>query len=121
MSEIRDALLRMIRAWQQTNRMLDAFIAAGLESKSLTVARDQIGEAVSIIIGEKDADWEDSVTYTALSAPILSEERRLKMLMAKMEESYRMPGPHFFDREKMAESVKKNGGYLFDHEKGVRV
>ena len=112
MGEIRDALLRLIRAWTGTNRMLNAYVKAGLDDNLLFQAKGQIGEAICILIGEADADWETSKACITLTAPYLTEERRLEMLMGVYKENMEKQfAPHLFSREEMQECLKKNGGY----------
>lgn len=113
MGEIRDALLRLIRAWTGTKKMLDAYVKVGLDDNMIYQANGQIGEAICILVGEADADWETSRTCITLTAPYLTEERRLEMLMGVYEQNHvQQPAPHLFSREEMKDCVKKNGGYM---------
>lgn len=112
MGYLRDALLRLVRAWMNTNKMLDAYVKAGLDNNALFQVCGEIGEAICILIGEADADWEESKTYITLTAPYLTEERRVEMLMGVYEQNVMQPAPRLFTREEMMENVKKNGGYM---------
>jgi len=119
MDDMRDALLRLVRAWTRTNTVLEAYIKVNLDSNMLFQTCGEIEESISILVGEAEKDLEDTVTHVALTAPILTEERRVEMLMAKYRENHpEMPAPHFFDRNDMRNSVKQNGGYLYETPKG---
>lgn len=119
MDEMRDALLRLVRAWTRTNKVLDAYIKTGLDSNMLFHICGEIEETISILVGEREKDLEDSVTHTALTAPVLSEKRRVEMLMNQYEEAHPdMPAPRLMTREQMKQSVKKNGGYLCETPEG---
>ena len=119
MSEMRDALLRLIRAWTRSNTLLEAYTKANLDSNMLFQTCGEIEEAICILVGEADEDLENSVTHTALTAPVLSEDRRVSMLIGKYEESHpAMPAPHLYSRDDMRKNVKKNGGYLYETPEG---
>lgn len=111
--ETRDALLRLIRAWTKANETLQAYVKVNLDDNALFQVCGHIGEAICILIGEADADWEESKTFITLTAPYLTEERRLEMLMGVYEQNHvQQPAPHLFSREEMKDCVKKNGGYM---------
>ena len=119
MDDMRDALLRLVRAWIRTNKVLDAYINAELDSNLLFQTCGEIEETISILVGEREKDLNETVTHTALTAPVLSEDRRVEMLMAQYKESHPdMPAPHFVTREQIRKSVNKNGGYLCETPEG---
>lgn len=126
MGEIRDALLRLIRAWTGTDRMLNAYVKAGLDDNMLFQAKGQIGEAICILIGEADADWETSKTYITLTAPYLTEERRLEMLMGVYEKNHydcpdfepKQPKPNVCTTAEIFKMFNENGGYLHETPEG---
>ena len=119
MDEMRDALLRLVRAWVRTNTVLDAYMKTAGGNNMLEKTCGDMEEAICILLGERDKELEETVTHTALTAPYLSEERRVKMLMAKYEANHpAMPMPSVFEREDMKKSVKKNGGYLHETPEG---
>lgn len=116
---MRDALLRLVRAWTKTNTMLGSYLKVNLDSNPLFQTCGEIEESISILVGEADKDLEETVTHVALTAPIIKEDRRVDMLMAQYRESHpEMPAPRFFSRDEMRKSVKQNGGYLYDAPEG---
>lgn len=119
MDEFRDAMLRLIRSWTGADRMLKAYVNAGLDDNMLFQVCGQIGEAICILVGDADADWETSDVHAALISPYLSEERRLEIMMGIFEKNMvKQPAPHLFSREEMRNCVKRNGGYLYETPKG---
>lgn len=119
MSEMRDALLRLVRAWIRTNRVLEAYIKVNVDSNLLFQTCGEIEEAICLLVGEAEKDLEESVTHVALTAPFISDDRRVEILMGKYRENHPvMPAPFFFSRDEMRESVKQNGGYLYEAPEG---
>ena len=119
MDGMRDALLRLVRAWTETNEMLEAYVKANLDSNTLYRVCGEIGESIEILIGEADADWESSVTNMVLTAPLLTVDQRSDLLMC----AYRVnnpaqPAPQIMEREDMRRCVEKSGGYLYETPEG---
>jgi len=119
MDGMRDALLRLVRAYTETNEMLEAYVKAGLESNKLFDICSRICEAIEIMIGEPDADLESSVTYLALTVPLLNEEHRVALLMCGYNVNHpKQPAPQIMETGAMRESVQRNGGYLYETPEG---
>lgn len=114
MNEMKDALLRLVRSWTKTNKALESFVNVGMDSNLLFQVCGEIEEAICILVGEADKDLEDTVTHTALTAPILTEDRRVYLLMAIREKNMNTDSKprKFMTPEEMKNMVVKNGGYL---------
>ena len=119
MDGMRDALLRLVRAYTETNEMLEAYVKAGLESNKLFDICSRNCEAIEIFIGEPDADLESSVTHLALTVPLLNEEQRVDVLMHGYNVNHpNQPAPQIMETGAMRESVRQNGGYLYETPEG---
>ena len=112
MNGMRDALLRMVRAWTRSNKVMEACRKAEMDCHILFRVCGEIEEAICILVGESEMDLEETITHTALSAPYLTEERRIAMLMAKYRESHpELPSPQFMDRDESPEETGLYAGY----------
>ena len=112
MTEIRDALLRMVKAYRLVGEMLDAFLMVGLNENPLMEAHGEIAEAVYQLLGEHVDEFIDSVTHLVLNVPHLSDERRAKMLYAEWKKNHpEMPAPNTCEHSEFLEMFNKTGGY----------
>lgn len=119
MEGLRDALLRMVRAWTRANTVLESYIKVNMDSNMLFQTCAEIEESITFLLGEADKDLEDTVTHAALTAPYLDEDRRVSILMYGYRTNHpEMPAPIFFERKDMRKSVKENGGYLYENPEG---
>ena len=100
MNGMKDALLRMVRAWTRTNKVLEAYKRAGMDSSVLFRVCAEIEEAICILVGEAEMDLEETVTHMVLTVPYLTEDRRVSILLSKYKENIgdaELPAPHFTD------------------------
>ena len=114
MKEIKDALLRMVRAHRMIGEILDAYVKVGLDSHELFTSQGEITEAIYDLLGEHEKDFTDSITHIVMSAPYLTDERRTELLyFAYLGNHPEMPSPVINDMspKDFKKSVKKNGGY----------
>lgn len=121
MKNVKDALLRMVSAGRKMERLMEAYVDVGLNDTMLHEAYGEIGEAIYDLVGEHTDEFAESVTYTALTAPILSNERRTEILFAEYKKNNGLvcqPSPVITERKEMKELYKKNGGYMFDSPEG---
>lgn len=113
MEGIRDALLRMVRAGRKAERMLDAYVEVGLNENTINEIYGQILDGIYCLIGEKTSDFENSITHLAMTAPLLTEERRTEMLYAEYRKNNPVqPKPNTIERDEMIGMHQKNGGYI---------
>lgn len=113
MEEMRDALLRLVRAWTRAHTVLEAYVKVNMDSNMLFQTCAEIEESITFLLGEADKDLEDTVTHIALTAPYLEEDRRVSIMMSKYTANHpAMPAPILFERKDMRKSVKENGGYM---------
>ena len=120
MNEIRDALLRMIRTAMFLKKMAEAYTTLGLDDNPHHNAYGDMCDAIYYLVGEHTEEFDKSVTWIAVNAPFLTEERRAEMLMAAYEKNHitypcdepKQPKPHTFKREDTKKMAKDNGGYI---------
>lgn len=119
MDNVRDALMRMVKAYNNGKKMLEAYCAVGLNDNLIHEICIDIADGIYQLIGEHTEEWKDSVTSAVLTAPYLDDERRVGMLMAEYAKNFPVqPKPVFYTREQMKEDVKKTGGYLYETPEG---
>ena len=105
-------MVRLVQSWTRTNEILEAYNKAGMKNDLLFRVCGEIEEAICILVGEGGEDLEKTTTHIALTSPIISEERRVKLLMSRFRVSYPgAPALLAFSDEPMEEIVRKNGGY----------
>ena len=113
MNNVKDALLRLVHAGLETKKMQEAYLTVGLDDNKLFDVYGSILDAIYNIVGEHTETFEESVTYISMTAPILTEERRWKMLVAEYaKRNPEQPQPYTFERKDMKELHEKNGGYM---------
>ena len=125
MSGIKDALLRMIRAARRIKEVEEKYVDAGLNSDPLFESYGDILDAIYYLIGEDKKgldEFRQSATFTTMTAPILSNERRTEMLMAEYMKNHpeepEQPKPNTIDPKQMKELYRRNGGYMYFHQDG---
>ena len=120
MDEIRDALLRMVRTAMFLKKMSEAYTILGLDNNPHHEAFGDLCDAIYYLVGEHTEEFDKSVTWIAVNAPFLTEERRTEMLMSAYEKNHyecpnyipKQPKPHTFKREETKKMAKDNGGYM---------
>ena len=113
MKEIKDALLRMVRAGRSTKEMCDCFVQAGLDDNKLFEIYGEIADAIYGLLGERTQTYEESVTYIALTTPILTDERRAEMLYSEWKKNHAsQPAPNTIEPDEMQKMTEENGGYM---------
>lgn len=118
MTEIRDALLRMAKSYKMLDALLDAYVKVGLDSNTLFEAKAELTEAVYQLLGEHVDEFSESVTYAALNAPILTDERKAKILYSEWLRNHawlnvmvEQPKPNTIEPNEMRNMIRKYGGY----------
>jgi len=112
MTEIRDALLRMVRAAMKAKKMQEHYLKIGIDDQPWFEIWGDILDGIYHLIGERTDPFEESATYMVMHAPILSDERRAKMLYAEYKKhSPEQPRPNILQPGKFADMYKKSGGY----------
>lgn len=118
MDRIKDALLRMFRAYRKAMEINEALEKHGYNDTPYSYIAGEIADAIYGIVGEEAPTWEDSVTYAALNAPKLCDERRASMLLYEYRLNNcpgyepKQPRPNTIEPEEMRKMHKKNGGYI---------
>ena len=115
MDRIKDALLRLVKAGRTAKTMQEAFVTVGLKDNALFDIYGNILDAIYAIVGERTETFEESVTHLAMTAPILTDERRMELLYSEYKKNYGIasqPAPYITEPREMKELFEKNGGYL---------
>jgi hypothetical protein len=118
MKNIKDALLRMVRAGRKAERMQDAYVQVGLNDNMIHEIYGQILDGIYCLIGENTKSFEKSITYLAMTTPLLTDERRVEMLYAEYRKNNpEQPAPITVEPNEFREMAKKNG-YLYETPEG---
>lgn len=113
MNEIKDAILRMVRAARQLKRLQEAYVDIGFNDAPVFQAYSEICDAIYHLIGEHVDAYENSVTNLVITTPMLTEDRRAEMLMAEYRKNHaEQPSPNLMSRKAMLELFDENGGYI---------
>ena len=117
MKSIRDAILRMINAYDQIGIILDAYLKVGLDSNRLFFAQGEVEEAIYELLGEHTEELSQSNTHIVLTAPIMTNERKSEILYSVWKENnpqlcIKQPKPNTMEPKAMRNILKNNGGYM---------
>lgn len=120
MKEIRDALLRMVKTAMFLKKMSEAYTVLGLDDNPHHEAFGDQCDAIYYLVGEHTEEFDKSVTWIAVNAPFLTDERRVELLMSAFEKNHmveshveqKQPKPHTFSRKDDKQMFRNNGGYI---------
>lgn len=113
MDGIRYIVMKLVKAALSTKTIQEAYLTVGLNDNMLFDIYGNIIDALYKLTGEDTETLESSVTYLAITAPLLTEERRAEMLMAEYRKNHpEQPRPNTIEPDKMRNMVKQNGGYM---------
>lgn len=117
MKSIRDAILRMINAYDQIGIILDAYLKVGLDSNRLFFAQGEVEEAIYELLGEHTEELSQSNTHIVLTAPIMTNERKAEILYSVWKENHpelciKQPKPNTIEPKEMLNMEMRNGGYM---------
>lgn len=116
MNEIRDAILRMVRSALSAKKMADAYLAIGWDDCKPHQIYGDLLDAIYSLIGETVDEFNLSITYVAMTAPFLSDERRTEILMTEYEKNHpksqvEQAKPFFFSPEELRRMTENKSGY----------
>lgn len=113
MDNIRDALLRMVEAFNRMNRMNDVLVSVGFGDNPLIDIECCLEEAILKLVGTSGKEnYEDTEVYNILHTSSLTKDRAAELLMNEYLKNTQQPAPHTFERAEMRELFEKNGGYM---------
>ena len=126
MEAVKKALTRLVRAGLELKKLQDAYVQVGLNDTKLFVINGDILDAIYLLVGEKTNTFEESITHTVMTAPILTVERRVEMLAAEYRKNHlnaeqqkpEMPKPVFFSQEETEKMYRTAGGYRYETPEG---
>lgn len=127
MNGIEKALSMMVKTWTKFHKAEEALKNAGIgyEDSFIGDMAGNIADAIYDLVGEHTEKFEDSATFTALTAPHLCEERRVALLMYAWRGNHpelaryyekldcsEQPKPNLMEAEEIRKMTEKNGGYF---------
>lgn len=122
MDNIRDALLRMVTTARFLKKMAEAYTVLGLDNNPHHNAYGDLMDAIYYLIGEHTEEFDKSVTYLAINAPILTDERRAELLLSEYmknhPEQVRQPKPITCTTAELFKMFNENGGYMHETPEG---
>ena len=116
MDGIRDALLRMVKTALFLKKIAEAYTVLKLDDNPHRNAYGDLLDAIYSLIGEHVDEFGLSITYVALTAPFLSDERRTDLLMSEYVKNHsdikvEQPKPYFFSPEELRKMAENKSGY----------
>lgn len=109
MENIKAALLRDVEAARNLLNSSNAMEALGYPNNPFWTNYMNVADGIYKLIGEKTDTFEESITYLALNAPYLTNERRVEMLMAEYNKNFpKQPRPVTSETDN-----KARAGYTF--------
>ena len=118
MSNMKDALLRMVKAARLAKTMDDFFVEKGYGETPYSEIYGEIFEAIYSLLGENTPIANESITHTMLTAPYMDDERRAACLNHVYESRNMQPKPNTIEPDEMDRMVKENGGYRYETPEG---
>ena len=104
----------MVRSAMTAKKLSDAYLMVGLNDNAMHEMYGDIMDAIYYLIGEHVDEFDKSVTYVAVNAPILSDNRRVELLYSEFVKNHKaeQPKPNIIEQEEMRKMHRKNGGYM---------
>ena len=93
MQNIRDALLRDVDVCREMLKLHDAMASCGYPENPFWDNFSTAADGIYKLIGEHTETFEESITNLALTAPYLTNERRVEMLMAEYKKNFPIKEP----------------------------
>ena len=88
MQNIKDALLRDVDACREMLNLHDAMAACGYAENPYWDTFATIADGIYKLIGEHTETFDESITNLILTAPYLTTQRRVEMLMAEYRKNF---------------------------------
>ena len=88
MKNVKASLLMEVEACRDLLKIHDAMAACGYQDNPFWENYSILADSIYTLIGEHTETFEESVTYLALNAPYLTNERRVEMLMAEYRRNF---------------------------------
>ena len=114
MENIRAALLRDVKAARELLKASNAMEACGYDNNPFFDNYATIADGIYYLIGEHTDTFEESVTYTALTAPILTDERRVELLLSVYRQNFGQPVEQKKTAGDFMNEMKKVADSFFD-------
>lgn len=114
MENIRAALLRGVKAARELLKASNAMKACGYDNNPFFDNYAKVADGIYYLIGEHTDTFEESVTYTALNAPILTDERRVELLLSVYRQNFGQPVEQKQTAGDFMNEMKKAADSFFD-------
>lgn len=115
MSNIRDALLRIVKATRKIDEYRMAAQKIGLNDEFLYDAYGDLLDGIFALIGEKlvePLEFTDSITYSVMSDHGMSDMRKTELLMKEYARNFpEQPAPVLITEKERKQMFKESGGY----------
>jgi len=119
MDNICKVMEHMVNAGMEIQNLRGKFVRNDREKDPLFEAWGELLEAIYCLVGEHKEMFNDSATSIVMNAPILSNERRTKMLMSEYRKHHpEQPKPDTVEPDQMRDMVRQNGGYRYETPEG---
>ena len=122
MKNVKGTLSHFVRAAMKAKEMREHYARIGLDDDPPFQIWGEILDGIYVLIGEHTNEFEKSTTYITMTAPLLTEERRVEMLYGEYQkhfpDSVQQPAPHTFSRKDMRNAYKASGGYMVETPEG---
>ena len=117
MQNIKDAISRMVAAAVRLKETMKNYVDNGVDDNPLFEIWGDILDGIYTLLEEHTETFEESVTYTVMTAPYLNNERRTEMLWAEYKNRHQeqfivQPKPVTMNPSDMKALYSKNGGYM---------
>lgn len=122
MENVRDALLRMVRAAKDANFQMDFYKRVGIGTDRIFNIYGNIADAIYCLIGEKTENFDESITNLALTTPYLSDSRRAEILYSAYKNNVLLgnepmtvqPKPYTISDEEFRKLARDHGYYAME-------
>ena len=119
MEGIRSAIARFVSAGMKAKHLHEQYLHNDLNVDPPFEIWGEILSGLYDLIGEETETFEESVTHLAMTAPLLSEERRVKMLYSRYLKIHpEQPKPITFETIDVQKMYRHNGGYMYETPEG---
>lgn len=114
---MRDALLRLVSAERKASAISKAIRNAGYSESVYDEIAGEISDAIYCMIGENTETYADSVTCLVLHTDILTDERRVAILLSEYVknvgpiETAKQPKPQTLPAEEIRRMMNNSEGY----------
>ena len=122
MDGTKDAILRIVEAAMKAKELDVNLTDAGYGNTPYFFIYGKLEEALLLLAGEEETNFEDTTVYTALTTPMLQNERRAAMISYTRQNNFskdrevEQPKPNLISEDEMRKMYGQCGGYMYQRE-----